>query len=168
MNRERLELLSTMLGEVIAGQWRITRISGDLAYWGQDLKIERNGTLDFKMRTWLGYRDCGFSACAIGHACLDERFNQLGFMFCGDNPLFSVSERVEHFGWTAVTKFFEIDQQIADWLFSMYAYFEPGVTWSGDDSVPQASPQQVKERIDDLLETDEEQFRTTIPEYANE
>lgn len=75
-NKERLTLMRDMLVEVQTGTWTP---SGPLAH----LSFV-TGPVDFDLHDWgrpspePQREACGFKACAIGHALLDERFQALG------------------------------------------------------------------------------------------
>lgn len=73
---------------------------------------------------------CGTTCCAIGFATLDPLFNREGFKYWVNSlgtlaPLYR-----ELTGWTAVSKFFEITGEEADYLFSQDKYS------NGNNTVP--------------------------------
>lgn len=151
MNIERLRLMSQMLGEVEAGTWKPTTTKLPSL---RSMPID--GNLGFELRSWFGLTPdyCGYSACAVGHACLDDRFNQLGLVFGDSGPEY-VGPDGEEFApdWEGVTEFFGIDIQTAEYVFSDSSYFEFGVhvEWKRDGSRPPISPALVKDRIDQLI-----------------
>lgn len=120
MNIQRLEMMKQMLGRVVAGSWKpvqtlpskdkiptpfpaITVKNFDLSSW-----VERHAPVN---------KTCGFTACAVGHACFDEEFRKLGLTFDGNRPVFEGREN-----WTAVHRFFEITDTTASKLFSDGSY----------------------------------------------
>lgn len=151
MNIERLQLMSQMLGEVIAGTWKPT--SNNLPEL-RPMPIE--GNLSFELRSWFGLTpdQCGYSACAVGHACMDDRFNKEGLVFGFDGPAFVGPDGSRYApSWEGVCAFFEIDNELAEELFDNGSYFEVRamVEWKRDGSRPPVLPSQVKDRIDQLI-----------------
>lgn len=153
MNIERLRLMSQMLGEVVAGTWKPT--SKQLPTL-RSMPVE--GNLGFELRSWFGLTPdyCGYSACAVGHACLDERFNQQGLVFGFAGPEYVGPDGEEYApDWEGVSEFFGIDQAMSEHLFSDSSYFDmaeaPNVEWKRDGSRPPVLPAQVKSRIDELI-----------------
>lgn len=152
MNIERLRLMSQMLGEVVAGTWKPTAKVKPML---RAIPIE--GNLGFEMRSWFGLTPdyCGYSACAVGHACLDDRFNKLGLVF-DDGPAY-VGVNGEEYApdWEGVSAFFEIDLQTAEHLFSNCSYWDlsksHSTEWQRDGSSPPVLPEWVKARIDELI-----------------
>jgi len=64
------------------------------------------------------YNECGTTACAVGHACLDVWFNAQGLVRDGGIPQFE-----DNSGWDAVAEFFEIDDGYTPgWLFLSDSY----------------------------------------------
>jgi hypothetical protein len=152
MNIERLRLMSEMLGEVIAGTWKPTSKVQPIL---RSMPIE--GNVGFEMRSWFGLTPdyCGYSACAVGHACLDERFNRLGLVF-DDGPTYVGPDGEEYApSWEGVCEFFGIGQSMAEMLFSDSSYLDmsdaANAQWTRDGSRPPVLPAQVKERIDQLI-----------------
>lgn len=155
MNKHRLNLMITMLEEVLAGTWKITskKLLTDLE--GADLILDN---VEFHLRTWGGWNDkgetpnhCGFTACAVGHATLDCRFNKLGLKNDGDDfdPEYSGES-----GWDAVEKFFGIKDITCEWLF-MEGRFPPHLSKEGAE---RQMIVQVIRRIRFLLEKGEDAF----------
>lgn len=73
---------------------------------------------------------CGTTACAIGWACSDPSFNEQGlrmthFSHLGEHtlycPILRFGNRKEE-GWDAVTQFFDITREQADYLFANWTY----------------------------------------------
>lgn len=63
--------------------------------------------------------DCGYSACAVGHAMFDHRFNALGLVNHKGAPSYQGET-----DWDAVEKFFDISGSTAWKLFSPNSYDE--------------------------------------------
>lgn len=147
MNIKRLALMVKMLSEVEAGTWKlpkksiISKIDVMPSYQEEEHKDQ------FDLSFWsYGAKgiDCGFTACAVGHACLDNRFNKLGLEFdWSDTPSFDGSS-----SWDAVEKFFEIKKNTAIILFSSSEY--PGHLKGNALAV------QVRRRVEKLLELEDE------------
>lgn len=81
--------------------------------------------------------ECGTVCCAVGWACSHPPFNEQGLQF-NWNYLPSYKNKTS---WSAVTKFFEIPDAVADYLFLSSLY------QSEDGNNPQA----VIERIRDIV-----------------
>lgn len=123
MNRERLETMRVMLERVVAGSWRPTSDMNELRHdMGRNfipsdtesVFIERVDLHDWAVKKPIG---CGFTACAVGHACFDEHFIKDGLRWYGNTPQFG-----EYYGWFAVREFFGITQRHADKLFLPKSY----------------------------------------------
>lgn len=56
---------------------------------------------------------CGYSACAVGHAMFDTRFNALGLGTINGCPLYHGKQ-----DWEAVEAFFDVSGDVAHLLFS--------------------------------------------------
>lgn len=147
MNIKRLKLMVKMLSEVEAGTWKlppksvISRIDVMPAYREEEHQTQ------FDLSFWTyGSKtiDCGFTACAVGHACLDKRFNKQGLgLDWSDTPNFNGSS-----SWGAVNGFFEIRNSTSTILFSGSEYPEH---LKGNALVVQ-----VRRRIEKLLELEDE------------
>lgn len=92
---------------------------------------------------------CGYSACAVGHAMFDVRFNALGLYHHEGNPAYEGKT-----SWTAVQEFFDISNRSAETLFSPCHYEElseddDGYTDEEDRSA--ATPKDVLERVQYIL-----------------
>ena len=178
MNKHRLDLMSTMLGEVIAGTWvstnTVARKKSLLAgvHYGLAPAIDDKQTR-FNLALWadnelsINYEEqtkndegephCGFSACAVGHAMLDKRFNKLGLKAFVQKdgsmrPSYEDSDE-----WMAVREFFKIDDITATTIFSPMCYPE--------SLTPMSLATQVKRRVDKLLEIGEIEFIELDLEY---
>lgn len=178
MNRERLELAATLLDEVEAKTWEQPKL---LLFFDQFEEREVASQLapdspkpKFNIRYWgsftygkgadglvvPGTNPCGFSACAVGHMCIDPRFQALGLW--ADpfwSPLYVMTpeeareegyeedERIELNDFEAVRRFFGITYEDARWLFTEGAY--PYIV--GQD----VKASDVAARIRQLLQTEE-------------
>ena len=60
---------------------------------------------------------CGFSACAVGHACFDEEFRKLGWSWDGSQPTFGGAEGIK-----AAARFFDISEYQSKRLFLPESY----------------------------------------------
>lgn len=135
-NNERLIMLRDLLTEVQAGTWAP---SGPLA------EIRRLiGPIDFDLSVWGEVTDeddggspCGYSACAIGHALMDYRFTDEGFVSAyhydiqaalnkldtGQESDFELEEvsLSPYFeglmGFDAACRYFDIDEETGRYLF---------------------------------------------------
>lgn len=146
---ERLRLMARMLNEVADGEWTPTEqirsfigeaaaptVFFDLQTWGceiSDMACDLESSLEYAANVdeeayftttleRLQKSNCGYSACAVGHAALDHRFNKLGLqMDPGQSPIL-VDDKGTTFGWDAVRRFFGVNQQTAEWLFMPECY----------------------------------------------
>lgn len=132
MNAERLKILATILDEAAAGTWRPTVGQG----------AEDSPNIKFHLAGWVDPVEmedgsCGFAACAIGHAMLDQRLAITGTdIEEGIDPSpFNPECGAE--GWDAVTTFFDIEERTAVWLFEPFT-----ADYRRDDD-----PAEVAERI---------------------
>lgn len=162
MNRERLHIMATILDEAHVGTWRATQIPG----YGSDVsssflegwqEIFEN-PVGFHLGTWGGedysdaytdYHHCGFTACAVGHAILDERLPQL---ITRDYDFDLVPMYGDETQWAAVASFFGITEEQANHLFSEQAY--PPYNADEDEEHRAVSPNEVAIRIHQLLAED--------------
>jgi hypothetical protein len=148
MHRQRLQLMCTLLAEVEAGTWEPTGTRPD----GTPLPHRWRPEHLFDLNEWLILvrPDCGFSACAIGHACLDRRFNAEGlFMQFGASELHSMPPSYQHDGqqlltWGAVMTFFGLTQWQTFHLFDGDKY----------PTTEHTNPAAVRQRIEALLAAD--------------
>lgn len=123
MNIQRLEMMKQLLGRVVAGSWEpVTSLPKNERFIDAIAKVV---VTSVDLKSWSNHKTgspggtCGFTACAVGHACFDEEFRKLGLKFDGSQPYFST-----YIGWVAVEKFFNIDDRTAETLFMdrMYSY----------------------------------------------
>lgn len=138
MNVERLTLMATMLDEVANHTWRPT--SNAFAELQRAIPIPFD--IHFDMMDWGDFdQDCGYCACAIGHALLDQRFESQGlYALSIDNMCPAYKE--EKWAWQAIQEFFDISETAAVRLFGTQEYEDP-------------TPAKVAERIRDALENEE-------------
>ena len=166
MNRHRLTLMSTMLGEVIAGNWKPTVKTPRkraIDYYGVD-GLKDNSKTQFNLSSWVLVdrqkdNSCGFAACAVGHALMDERFKRIGLKVNKDTwngtfPTFkkkSIDFYYPEEGFAAVQAFFGLDHKVTISLFhpNFFPVHLVGV----------AQAKQVKRRIDLLLALGEPSYK---------
>lgn len=153
MNVKRLQLLVTMLNEVLAGSWKPAKIKLDLSD-----KIFEPKDQQFDLHRWFEPTpkvDCGFTACAMGHAGLDSRFRKMGLKLNKDAYGFGMTYN-DFDGFDAVNAFFDFDgdivceEQIPFILFLGQSYPQH---LKGDALIIQ-----VIRRIEKLIEMGDEQF----------
>lgn len=115
MNRERMQLMHDMLCEVEAGTWRPAAPEGT----NVTTMVPR-----FNLGIWAGFIEgCGFAACAVGHACLDPRFNAQGLVLSGKEHWMSGLPTYKgNQSWWAVQDFFDIQPTLAHELFDPFFY----------------------------------------------
>lgn len=118
MNKERLLKLADLLHDHSRG--RVVRIPGD-------------GTPEFSLNEWIGHRDCGTAACAVGCAMLSPEFQKMGLKTFDGMPKYRSA-----INWDAVERFFRLNGAEATHLFSSESYLGQG----GDPF-----PKQVAKRI---------------------
>lgn len=152
MNIARLKLMVKMLSEVEAGTWKAPSLSKVILI---DHELVNYQQSKFNLSTWASKApkiECGFTACAVGHACLDSRFNKLGLSFNNNYsaPLFDDGAEYES-SWDAVNKFFEITNNTSTILFVETQY--------SDHLKGNALVVQVRRRIEKLLELGEIELR---------
>lgn len=148
MHRERLELMCTLLAEIEAGTWEPTGTKMD----GSPLPHRWRPDHLFDLDEWLVLvrPDCGFSACAIGHAGLDARFNAEGlFVLFGASELHSMPPAYQdgdelRLVWGAVVRFFDLTQGQAYHLFDQDKY----------PATQRTDPAAVRQRIEALLKAE--------------
>lgn len=177
MNFERLRLMSALLGEISAdpnsrdtafnlSTWVSPNAIEDDNLWLSieqqlDEEAEEEGgeigetitadvvveVLEASSGKHLPDGFCGTSACAIGHACLDPRFNALGLTLrparndmCWPDPEF-IDGPFQHHGWPAVKVFFDLSEGQAHYLFLDERY-QTGV---------RTTAKMVQERLDQFL-----------------
>jgi hypothetical protein len=140
MHLERLKLMSDMLVEVAAGTWR------GVSDVGQAIN-------SFSLNAWaIPTSHCGFSACAVGHATFDARFQAEGLHASeGNRPLYKIDE-TQFQDWNAVQHFFKIDVLTASIVFNDYFYENKDL-----------SPLHVKARIDELMAKGPDALKLAYP-----
>lgn len=163
MNKENLQLMSTMLGEVIDGTWKGIPVDHKVILGPVKLFPER--VTEFDLESWVDSNPCGYSACAVGHACFDKRFQALGLSFKKEIPVLTVKHpsveghvTLTETRWDAVSCLFEISVDAARTLFldkHYTGYIKYGV-----------SAKRVKSRVDELLQIGEKALIAKYP-YIN-
>lgn len=123
MNKQRLEMMATMLHEVERKTWKATAdVCVVASMFGLGVDVDH---IAFDLGEWLAPEDepeeghtCGYSACAVGHAVLDKRFVDDG-LHLGDfgAPTYSTT-----MGWGAVREYFDIKIKDAWFLFDSTEY----------------------------------------------
>lgn len=155
MHIQRLEMMKQMMGRVVAGSWQPISILPAGEKFHAPIKVK---VTSLDLGSWSDHKTgesggaCGFSACAVGHACFDEEFRKLGWRFSGTQPYFGTDS-----SWCAVEKFFAIGDTTAENLFISRKY--SGFTRSEYGHVPAKvrEAQMVHDRISKLLELGSEQ-----------
>lgn len=116
MNIERLQKLVDLLKQV-------PQENLDLTNWGSAFD---EVTVKPTMKENL---ECGYSACAIGWACIDKEFNEEGLTYNisdeGITPATLDSDGEFYlYGWPAIRKFFDLPEEISLHLFADWEYNE--------------------------------------------
>ncbi|WP_417244238.1 hypothetical protein [Celeribacter sp.] len=125
MNIERLEIMATILDEVEANTWQRTVPYPEAL---EKTVVPTDAPVRFNMDCWgfpsVASNDtpCGYSACAIGHAILDERLPEL--VTAGHTPAL-----MPQYGnircWDAVEAYFDLTEDQADRIFNQDSYINP-------------------------------------------
>ena len=105
LNHERLEMLRVMLERVVHGSWDQNRNHAKLR---KDMDVPKDTDVSVTacdLKHWRVETGCGYAACAIGHACFDPVFNELGLTWTFGQPKFK-----REVGWEAVDAFFDFEQ----------------------------------------------------------
>lgn len=106
----------------------------------------------FDLETWTQDTPCGTVFCAIGWACMDQKFLAQGLCLSGSAPRLEVDGDVLS-NWDAVEVFFELTADQAIHLFCDEAY-GGGYDDNYDAYTPsRATAADVIKRIRELLET---------------
>lgn len=161
MNIQRLEMMRLMMERVVAGSWKPEldpiiighetsyTVANNVAVAAFDLDswaavIETDPTKRVSGRPVV----CGFSACAVGHACFDEEFRKLGWTWSGSQPRFNGRSGLE-----AAQLFFGITHYQARRLFLPEEY--GNVTRKKYNELPKnvREAKMVADRIQQLLDT---------------
>lgn len=155
MNVERLNLMVTMLQEVVDGIWKPTNlIAVEFSSWEDDEDKNRRA---FELEHWVkkSSKPCGYSACAVGHALLDKRFAGQGLTPSNDGcEIYPKYEGETYLD--GVASFFGVEEDIAHNLFIPGEYSE--------HLKDKALATQVMRRIKKLLEVGEDKYRTILVE----
>ena len=110
----RLNLMIDMLNEVAVDMWRPTSEEQRPA------GLKEGEVPAFDLTDCQSPSDCGFSACAIGYACLDKRFNDLGLKSSLMGLMTPMYQGVQ--SWDALQEFFGIASDDLYFLFSIDEY----------------------------------------------
>lgn len=153
MNRENLQLMADMLGEVVDGTWKGVPVDHKLKFGPVKLFPERVNSFDIDR--WADVTDCGYSACAVGHACFDKRFISQGLSMWDSVPFLTLESGEKLEAWDGVVELFGIKRETARRLFheTYYTgYIKYGV-----------QPKRVKQRVEELLATSESELFDKYP-----
>lgn len=155
MNIFRLQLMADLLKEMAVAV-PVLEVTGTVSEYGED-EIEVTRTISkFSLDDWTNAVGdnaeragpaCGYSACAVGHAMFDVRFNALGLVQYEGSPMYEGET-----DWDAVEQFFDISFETASTLFSPCHYSVD------DEDVSAAKPADVLERVQFLLLHGEEEL----------
>lgn len=156
MNIFRLQLMVDLLKEMEESIPKV-EVVGTIStgsHWNkthQILPVTR--VIDgFSLDTWTnaigdnaneGINVCGYTACAIGHAMLDVRFNALGFIQMNGIPLYRGRTN-----WPAVMDFFDVEELTAEIMFQDEYYPNENI-----------NPLQVAKRVQELVMVGEADFK---------
>ena len=160
---DRLKLMQTLLIEVEAGTWAPSEgvrhvLGGD----GETKTVDELHPPGFDLDEWLTphlatRRDlkeqgCGTAACAVGHAMLDARFNELGLsMSASLGPWYSILGEPWGDGWDAVVLCFDIPVRLANHFFARWRYVTQAQMEDINIRLPVITPMDVWRRINDQL-----------------
>lgn len=158
MNIFRLQLMADLLKEMAVAV-PVIEVTGTVSEYGED-ELEVTRTIsEFSLNDWtdaIGDNAeragpaCGYSACAVGHAMFDVRFNAMGLIQHEGSPIYEGET-----DWDAVERFFDISFDTASILFSPCHY----VSYEDDDGDDvEATPADVLERVQFLLLHGEEEL----------
>lgn len=153
MNRENLQMMADMLGEVVAGTWKGVPVDHKWKLGPVKLFPERVNSFDIDR--WADVTDCGYSACAVGHACFDKRFIGQGLHMLDSTPFLKLPTGQVLEAWDGVTELFGINYETARRLFHethYVGYIKYGVI-----------PYRVKARVEELLATSESELYDKYP-----
>lgn len=155
MNIFRLQLMAEMLQEMsVAIPVFEVEEQCDTVYNHEQTACVVDG---FSLDTWTNaigfakdtFSSCGYTACAVGHAMFDVRFNAFGLYSENGVPAYQGKN-----SWEAVREFFGIQNLTAETLFSPSEYETEEVYNADgdfDDDVSLATPSDVLERVQYLL-----------------
>lgn len=157
MNIFRLQLMADLLKEMTV-EIPVYEFVTSQSAWGEADKEVTCLIEGFSLDDWTnvdGERPhCGYSACAVGHAMLDVRFNALGLYHVDGVPGYNGMTN-----WEAVREFFGITEETAEILFAPGTYdteYDP----LEDEDVSTATPENVLERVMYLLKHGETDLET--------
>lgn len=156
MNIFRLQLMADLLKEMTVAV-PVIEVTGYAARHFEDGEEVTRVIEAFALDDWtnalgqlcsMDRPACGYSACAVGHAMFDVRFNALGLYHHEGNPAYEGKT-----SWTAVQEFFGINNRTAETLFSPCQYDERDEDDDDydEDQPSAATPKDVLERVQFLL-----------------
>ncbi len=154
MNIERLEMMRVMMERVVAGSWEPDQSIFAEVYRPTSLPLEVNKVNLHSWREPSSTQNvCGYSACAVGHACFDEEFRKLGMRWVGSAPYFG-----DKGGWDGVRAFFEVDKRTSELLFGSFGYDHAARRKYEQLPVATREAKMVADRIESLIKNGKEQF----------
>lgn len=168
MNKERVEMMRVMLERVVHGSWRPTNDVVGLYTDMRTIKFESDefkvGSCDLESWRDRSTQGCGFSACAVGHACFDAEFIKLGLKWGGMQPVYGGREHFE-----AVDAFFEFEQYKTSRILFLSSAYPPKFRCAFKN-YPEAvrEAKMVALRIEKLLSMTEHQFVEKYEAYYSQ
>ena len=158
MNIFRLQLMADLLKEMTV-EIPVHEFVNTITPWGEKPQEVTSLIEAFSLDDWTdvgGARpSCGYSACAVGHAMLDVRFNALGLYHMDGVPGYNGTTN-----WEAVRTFFDISEETAELLFAPSTYDTAYDEVEGIEDVSTATPADVLERVMYLLKHGETDLET--------
>ena len=160
---DRLKMMQTLLIEVEAGTWAPSDgVRHVLGGYGEMRTVDELHPPGFDLDEWLTphlatRRDlkeqgCGTAACAVGHAMLDARFNELGLsMSASKTPWYSAQGEACGEGFQAVVLLFDIPVRLARHFFARWQYVTQAQMKDINVRLPHITPMDVWRRINDQL-----------------
>ena len=160
---DRLKLMQTLLIEVEAGTWAPSDgVRHVLGWYGEMRTVDELHPPGFDLDEWLTphlatRRDlkeqgCGTAACAVGHAMLDARFNELGLCVSSTmTPLYHEFGEWRGQAFEAVVLFFDIPVRLAHHFFARWKYVTQAQLHDTSFRLPTLKPMDVWRRINDQL-----------------
>ena len=167
MNLERLEMMRVMMERVAAGSWEPVEFQGQNDLSGRGVGGEFKGFVvkSLDLSSWAceirepAKNICGFSACAVGHACFDEEFRKLGWSWVRNMPEFDGKS-----DWEAVDAFFDFKEcYTANHLFSSSHYTKRERAAYEHLPTKTREAKMVADRIQELMTIGESHF---APRYS--
>lgn len=144
---QRLLVLADYLDTVPGGEF-------DLAGWmfereSVDPDLEAVASDDMSFDRGVNVRkltaQCGYAACAVGHACGIAAFQEQGLVMFAERrwerwslyPVYTAPDMRQHEGWEAVREFFHINNGQSSYLFDDSSY-------GGDDAYDEDTGEKVE------------------------